>query len=232
MNITRYRLPIAISILLVLLLAGFWSCRPKTSEESREISDQPGLDQGEETLLAAIDSVNGLEEFNSTDAMREICTRFLSENPPKTDEPIDPVLAAWPQPEMFRQEVVYQLRQWVRSQPPPEWKLDPMTAALPKRFRELPQVKDLDKMEFTPFDGFALQETAWLHNVSVSARGDVVDPLDRVRDLFDWTVRNIQIEPDRPRPHSAIPPRNAAVRPRHRQRTGLGLHPPGTAARN
>jgi tetratricopeptide (TPR) repeat protein len=72
-----------------------------------------------------------------------------------------------------------------------------MTATLPKPLRELPQVKNLDKMEFTPFDGFALLEAAWLHDISLSARGDVVDDLDRVRNLFDWTVRNIQLEPDR-----------------------------------
>ena len=102
------------------------------------------------------------------------------------------------EPEMFRQ-VVDQLNQWVRSQPPPaDWKLDPMTAALPKPLRELPQVKNLGKMEFSPFDGFALQEAAWLRDVSLSARGDVVDDLDRARNLFDWTVRNIQLEPDRP----------------------------------
>jgi len=72
-----------------------------------------------------------------------------------------------------------------------------MTAALPKPLQELPQVKDLGKMEFSRFDGFALQEAVWLRDVSLSARGDVVDDLDRARNLFDWTVRNIQLEADR-----------------------------------
>ncbi|MFZ1933453.1 MAG: hypothetical protein WCB27_04380 [Thermoguttaceae bacterium] len=198
MNTKRYRLLIAISILLVLLLAGVWSChRSKTSEESREIADLAALDQGDDALFNAIDNLNGMEEFNSTDAIGEILARFFAEKPPKGDEPIDPVLAAWPQPETFRQ-AVYQVRQWLRVQPPTtDWKLDPMMAALPKSLGELPQVKNLGEMDFTPFDGFALQEAAWLRDVSSSTRGDAVEALDRVRDLFDWIVRNIQLEPDR-----------------------------------
>ncbi len=197
MNTKHYRLPIVLSVLLVLLLAGFWSCRrSKTGEESREI-DNAAAAQGDDTLLYAIDSLNNLENYTSADSRREILERFSPDNPPKPGERIDPLLAAWPQPEMFR-EMVGQIQQWVRSQQPPaDWKLDPMTATLPKPLRELPQVKNLDKMEFTPFDGFALQEAAWLHDVSLSARGDVVDDLDRARNLFDWTVRNIQLEPDR-----------------------------------
>jgi hypothetical protein len=198
LNTKRYRLLIALSLLLVLLAAGFWSCRrTKTSEERAEIENPAELGQSDDTLVYAIDSLNSLEKFNTVDSLREILQRFNPENPPKPDEPIDPVLAAWPQPEMFR-SVVDQVQQWVRSQPPPDWKLDPMVAALPKSLRALPEVKNLDKMEFTPFDGFALQEAAWLRDVGLSARGDVVDDLDRARNLFDWTIRNIQIEPDYP----------------------------------
>ena len=196
MNVKHYRLPIVLSLLLALLLAGLWSCRrSKTGEESREIDNAAAV-QGDDTLLYAVDNLNGLEEYNSADSCREILERFSPEKPPKPGEHIDPLLAAWPQPEMFR-EVVGDIQQWVRSQPPPaDWKLDPMTATLPKPLRELPQVKNLGKMEFTPFDGFALLEASWLHDVSLSARGDVVDDLDRARNLFDWTVRNIQLEPD------------------------------------
>jgi hypothetical protein len=196
LNTKRYRLLIALSLVL-LLLAGFWSCRrPKTAAD-RGIGNAVSQEQTDEALGNAVDSLNTLEEFTSIDSVPELLQRFGPNYQPKADEPIDPLLAAWPQPEMFR-DVVSQFQQWVRAQQPPsDWKLDPMTAALPKALQELPQVKNLAKMEFTRFDGFALQEAAWLRAVSLSARGDVVDDLDRARNLFDWTVRNIQLEPDR-----------------------------------
>jgi hypothetical protein len=197
LNSNRYRLAVALAILLIVLLVGFWSCRRTKTTEGLE-ENETLVDQGDETLFNAIDSLNGLEEFNSVDSLREVLMRFNPDRPPKADESIDPLLVVWPQPERFR-TVVDEIRQWIRSQPPPaDWKLDPMVATLPKTLAELPQVKNLDKMEFTAFDGFELQEAVWLRDISLSARGDVVEHLDRVRNLFDWTVRNIQIEPDRP----------------------------------
>ena len=197
MKTKRYRLPIALCALLVLLLVGSWSCRrSKPVEQPEEFDGGAEFNQGDEPLLYAIDSLNGSEAFSSADSLRELSERFGSANPSKTDEPIDPLLAAWPQPEAFRQ-VVNQVRLWVRAQPADDWKLDPMMSKLPKALRELPQVKNLGKLEFTPFDGFALQEAAWLHDISRSAQGDAVNELDRARSLFDWVVRNIQIEPDR-----------------------------------
>ncbi len=197
MNAKRYRLPIALALVL-LLLAGFWSCRRSKTAEDRGIGDGVAQEQSDDALGYAVNSLNSLEDFNSIDSIGELLQRFSPEHQPKTDEPVNPLFAAWPQPEMFR-EVVDRFQQWIRSQPPPtDWKLDPMTAALPKSLQELPQVKNLEKMEFTRFDGFAMQEAAWLRDVSLSARGDVVDDLDRARNLFDWTVRNIQLEPDQP----------------------------------
>ena len=43
-----------------------------------------------------------------------------------------------------------------------------------------------------------MQEAVWLHNISRWARGDAIDDLERAKSLFDWTVRNIQLEPDDP----------------------------------
>ena len=108
------------------------------------------------------------------------------------------LLAAWPEPEMLRQ-IVDRLNQWIRTQQPPaDWKLDPMLAALPKPLADLPQVKDLGRMEFSRFDGYALQEAVWLRDVGLWARGDALDDLERAKSLFDWTVRNIQLEADGP----------------------------------
>ena len=187
----------------LLLLTGCGGCRDsKTTAKSREAHNAAlQAKYRPEMFLYAIDNLNQLEEFNSGDSLQELLQRFDPQNEPKPgqpEHPIDPLLAAWPEPEMFRQ-VVDQLNQWILTQPPPaDWMLDPMTVTLPKPLLELPQVKNLEKMEFSSFDGFALQEAAWLRDVSLWAKGDGQDELDRVRSLFDWTVRNVQLEPDRP----------------------------------
>jgi hypothetical protein len=78
---------------------------------------------------------------------------------------------------------------------------------LPEELASLPVVQDLDKLEFHRYDGVALQEAVWLRDVSRWARGDQPDDLSQVKNLFDWTVRNIQLEhvPDPRRYVPAMP---------------------------
>jgi hypothetical protein len=149
-----------------------------------------------ELLTYAIDNLNRLEEFDSAGILEQIL-KNLNAQKNESSRP-DTLLAAWPQPEMLRQ-IVDRLNQWIRVQPEPtDWQRDPMLTALPKPLAELPQVKNLDRLEFTRFDGFALQETAWLRDIGLWTRGDALDDLLRAQNLFDWTVRNIQLEPDAP----------------------------------
>ena len=70
-----------------------------------------------------------------------------------------------------------------------------MVAALPKEFAELDEIKNLGHAEFSSFDGFALQEAVWLRDIGTWGRGDALDDLERARSLFDWTVCNIQLDP-------------------------------------
>jgi tetratricopeptide (TPR) repeat protein len=96
------------------------------------------------------------------------------------------------------QRTLDRLDQWARQQKPiANWKPDPMLATLPTALAELPAVKDLGKPQFALADGLALQEAIWFRDAANWAKGDDVDDLARSKDLFDWTVRNIQIEPDR-----------------------------------
>lgn len=184
-------------LLPLLVLAGCQGCRDSGTTSS------PGASAGaagselyqEELLTYAFDSLNRLEEFESADAVKQIPERLESLKQAQSDSHFDPLLAAWPEPEMLRQ-VVDRLNQWIRKQPPPpNWRLDPMAAALPKPAADLPQVTDLDKMEFSKFDGYVLRETVWLRDIGRWARGDALDDLERAKSLFDWTVRNIQLEP-------------------------------------
>ncbi|MFH1267432.1 MAG: hypothetical protein ABIK89_17045 [Planctomycetota bacterium] len=93
------------------------------------------------------------------------------------------------------QQAIGRLDQWARTQEPlADWRLDPMVAALPEPYAELFKVLKLDQLEFHNSDVFAFREAFWLRDVSRWARGDAVDELDQARALFDWTVRNVQLD--------------------------------------
>ena len=183
----------------LLLLAGCGGCRQAAPPPAAAGPGGPAAagQHREELLTLAIDNLNRLEEFSSADVLQQIIERLDPRNQPKpgpTGQHFDPLLAAWPEPEMLGQ-IVDRLNQWVHAQQPPaDWKPDPMAAALPKPLAGLPQLKDLGGMEFSPFDGYFLQEAAWLRDVSLGTRGDVLDDLERAKSVFDWTVRNIQLE--------------------------------------
>lgn len=111
-------------------------------------------------------------------------------------------------PEVLGQ-AVDRLNQWLRTQKPqPDWKPDPLVSTLPEPLAAMPVVQELGKMEFklgTPnIDGGALQEAVWLREVSQWARGDKPGDVDRALALFDWTVRNIQLDLASPPPGSDI----------------------------
>lgn len=196
MKNTHHGLPFVVCL---LLLPGFVGCQEsKKVEESREASSAAAAAQyRDEMLVYAIDNLNRLEEFNSVDTLQGLLERFDPRNR-KPERRVDPLLAVWPEPEMFRQ-VIDRLNQWIHAQTSSaDWKVDPMVASLPKPLLDLPQVKNLGQMEISAFDGFTLQEAAWLRDITVWAKGDGLEDIDRAGRLFDWTIRNIQIDVDRP----------------------------------
>ena len=92
-------------------------------------------------------------------------------------------------------QIVGRLNQWGQSQKPSaDWRRDPLLDTLPEPLTQLPMLKDLGKIAFPRYDGFALQEAVWMRDVSNWARGEGLDDLGRAEKLFDWTVRNIQLE--------------------------------------
>lgn len=94
------------------------------------------------------------------------------------------------------QEIAGRLTQWLQAQEPPaKWSLDPLVATLPKRLAEIPQLRQPEGRDMTVADVAALREAVWLRDVAAWAAGPKGDPLARAKSLFDWTVRNIQLEP-------------------------------------
>ena len=117
------------------------------------------------------------------------------------------LLASWPEPDMLRQ-VVSRLNQWVDTlEKPAPLAPDPMLATLPAEFRKLPMATeaDLGEAHFTAYDGFALMEAVWARDVARWAKGNSSDDLLAARNLFDWTVRNIQLDEDRPNRVPQVP---------------------------
>jgi hypothetical protein len=64
---------------------------------------------------------------------------------------------------------------------------------------DLPALKALRRTEFSRFDGYALQEAVWLRDITRWGQGEAAESLERAKSLFDWTVRNIQLEASSPR---------------------------------
>ncbi len=101
------------------------------------------------------------------------------------------------------QQVLTWLNQWIQqSSIPPSWKREPMLDALPADLAAAESVKSaisaesLTAKSFLPHESRILQEAVWLRDISRWAHGDGFDNLGRATALFDWTVRNIQLESD------------------------------------
>jgi hypothetical protein len=184
---------------LIIILACI-GCRDRAKIQSSGNSQwqESGAKWQEELLTYAIDNLNQMEKFQTQETLFHIFRQIYGLKETIADknknETLDPLSAAWPETEMFTQ-VIERLNQWVRSQPPPgDWKPDPRIETLPESLKDLPLVKGLGSLEFTAFDGYALQESVYLRNAALWARGDALDDLTRAKNLFAWTIRNIQLE--------------------------------------
>ncbi len=92
-------------------------------------------------------------------------------------------------------QVCDRLNQWyLQEKPRVAWQPDPLLAGLSDELRNLPAVKLQDTMQFRQTDGWFLQESIWLRDISKTAREDQFDDLAVAERLFDWTVRNVQLE--------------------------------------
>lgn len=90
-----------------------------------------------------------------------------------------------------------QLNQWSRLQSPLiGWQREPLLDTLPSELREMPQVTGIDSLSFVPADGVELRQTVWLREISTWASGEAHDDVERASHLFDWLIRNIQLDAD------------------------------------
>ncbi len=193
--------PVRLVWLLILLMplgVGCRGCSDSTTSGGPGMADRPRVDAKwrEDLLQYAVDNLNRLEDFNTGNMLPQLAERLnrLATEKSSTLVGSEPLLQSWPRPEMLRQ-IVIRLNQWTEDQPAPaDWRPDPLFDTLPTPLAELPMVEDLSAMEFSHYDGFVLREAVWLRDISFWARGERLDDIERAKHLFDWTVRNIQVE--------------------------------------
>jgi tetratricopeptide (TPR) repeat protein len=191
----RYAL---VSVLIAVLWAGCAGChRSAPSGPSGVNQPDASKEFGGEMINQGFESLDRLGEFDATEVHRQVVQRVFQMAARHDDDQLaDPLPATCPEPEMLR-ETVNRLNQWAESQKPPaDWKLDPLVRELPPPLAKVPIVRDLDKMQFSVYDAYSLLEAVWLRDLSQWAGGEQADELQQVRQLFDWVVRNIQLDED------------------------------------
>ncbi len=193
--VLRKRLLAAVLGTMVLGVVGCEQSAPS-------VSGPRGVDQklhSDEIFANAIESLERLQRYYDESMFLGIHERLMrwqetNQAPVAPDDPL--VVALWPEAPMQRQ-FVERMNEWLRDQEPlPGWELDPMVQALIPEGESFPPIARLDKLEFTPFDGFAVVEATWFRDLSNWARGEQLDDLTRAMNLFDWTVRNVALEYD------------------------------------
>lgn len=119
----------------------------------------------------------------------------------------DPAIAWEPSPdESALVLLVERANQWFRNltEDRSQWQPTKLIETLPSSVREAesiaPQIMEsaLRDGQFDLAQARSLQEAIWLRDIAAWAKGDAYEKLDVASALFDWTVRNIQLdEPSR-----------------------------------
>lgn len=123
------------------------------------------------------------------------------------------------------ERTLYYLNQWLSRQPvDATWKPDPLVQQIPRAYTIVPTLKELDSNFYSPIDLSYLQQNLWLHDVAARVAvsfeastpamekwlaaqklsGESLTQLRQAELLFDWTVRNIQLDPLPPEPKAPI----------------------------
>jgi hypothetical protein len=98
-------------------------------------------------------------------------------------------------------QVLTWLNQWARqSDSKIDWSRDALLDSIDSDLRANPDLAAyisptaLSDGAFQPHEVRLIQEAIWLRDISKWAHGDGFDDISRASALFDWTVRNIQLE--------------------------------------
>jgi len=96
--------------------------------------------------------------------------------------------------------LVERLNQWLDAQEDQKdsWRFDPFIAEAIQNQTLAPQFQNYfrtaDSLQFMLDDGWNLQEAVWCRNIGNGLGRNGLDNLSLATALFDWTIRNIQLE--------------------------------------
>lgn len=100
-------------------------------------------------------------------------------------------------PDEILGQIVDRLNQWARSDTSTvPWQPDDLIATLPNTLQTPGLMRDLSTSQFRPYDGAFLREVVMMRDISRHVCGGVYDDLAKARLLFQWTVNNINIDPE------------------------------------
>jgi hypothetical protein len=114
----------------------------------------------------------------------------------------EPALGWEPTPdENVLNQIVERLNQWLRGRKlDSSWQPTNLLETLPSELKQAEKLQPylsaaaLARPTFEPFEGRLLQEAIWCRDISRWVRGSESDKLKQAERLFDWVVRNIQLE--------------------------------------
>ncbi|HTN75914.1 MAG TPA: hypothetical protein VL096_11735 [Pirellulaceae bacterium] len=185
----RSLLPLGSAALLLLLASLGCGPRARTSP-SADVID--GLAQSRSELDQAYDMVARMEEFERSPATVSVVSflnNYLSEHPAD-----------------------------------PKWQPDSLVSKLPRQLRTLPPVEQLNRLDVQLTDAVYLEETYllrtigdwvtktappaelanWVKSPEAKLDRDQGDAILSAYALFDWTIRNLQLDPLPPVPKDAV----------------------------
>jgi hypothetical protein len=89
------------------------------------------------------------------------------------------------------------LNHWLRDEKPQiSWQPDPLLQTLPADLLALPAVERISATDFDTADMEFLMQCVWLRDIARTHRGQGFNELTIATRLFDWVVRNLQLQAD------------------------------------
>jgi len=178
-----------------------------TSADTQGVQRAKDLFDSAVRSLQQIDLLANIERYNQESSKELLATRlkdwYGSRQPPTAWEP-DPN-------ESLLRKVTERLSGWAKAHADDvAWEVDPLVETLPEALRNIPEMKRLDALEFNDNDGRYLREAVWLKTISETLVTDTTGDLAAAERMFDWVIRNIQL--DGPGPLDTGPPKPPVLR--------------------